>query len=161
MHALPPPEILAHLTGPGSNCVISHLYTDEEAGNFTTARCNGRRTVIARDLHGDMVRQISGCSIMLTIEGVRFPRLLHVSNCSGAMRIRQTGDIWTRQLLAAGRIARSRLEGVQFYPVARQPACYRIAIAFTLLGMPTNAPLEGRSATRCASPLRGSRRAPG
>ena len=149
MDALPPPEILAHLVGPRSNCVIGHRYSDEEAGNFTTARCNGRGSVLARDQHGDTVRAVSRCSIMLMIEGVELPELLHVSNCSGALKIRRTGDVWTRQLLASGGIAPSRLDRVIYYPVPRRPSCYRIAIMFTPPGKRENGPLDERSAMRC------------
>lgn len=145
---LPPPEILAHLTGPQSTCVISFTDTDAESGNVTSARCGGHRYIIARDYHGDSVRRLSQCSIMLMIEGVRFPRLLNVSNCSGALKLRQTGEIWTRQLLASARIAPSRLDKVIYYPVARRPACYRITIAFSGPGR-SEGPLTERSAKRC------------
>ena len=149
MNALPPPEILAHLMGPGSSCVIGHQYTDEEAGHFTTARCNGRSVVLARDRHGDTVRRISRCSIMLTIEGVDFPKLLRVSNCEGTLKIRQTGDIWTRQMMASARIAPYRLESVLYEPVSHRATCYRISIAFTRPGHRVSGPLKELSAERC------------
>lgn len=149
VYLLPPPEILAHLTAPRSTCVILHRYTDDDEGHFTTARCNGRSVLIARDQHGDTVRRVGRCSIMLMIEGVELPELLHVSNCSGSLRIRRTGDIWTRQLLAAARIASSRLESVLFEPVANRPTCYKVTIAFTRLGKAINGPLDDRSAVRC------------
>jgi len=147
--ALPPPEILAHLMGPQSTCVIGFTYTDAESGNVTSARCGGRPYVIARDDHGDSVRRLSKCSIMLMIEGVRFPRLLNVSNCGGALKVRRTGEIWTQELLASARIAPSRLDRVIYYPIRHRPACYRILIMFTLPGTANYEPLGERSATRC------------
>ena len=151
MDALPPPGILAHLTAPGSACVISHRYTDDEDGNFTTARCNGRSVVIARDRRGDTVRRVSRCSIMLTINGIHFPELLRASNCRGALRIERTGDIWTRQLLKSAGIAPSWLEGVQYEALAHRPACYRVAIVFTPPGRPVNTSFDERSMVRCAN----------
>ena len=147
--ALPPPQILTHLAGSNSQCVIGHRDTDDEAGNFTTARCNGRTSVIARDWHGDTIRRVDRCSIMLMIEGVQRPELLHVSNCGGSLKVRHTGDMWTRQLLAATRVAPSRLERVLYEPVAKRPTCYRISIAFTPPVKPTDTPLGERSAVRC------------
>lgn len=149
MSALPPPEILAHLTRPGSSCVIGHRYADEEAGSFTIARCNGRSVVLARDRHGDTVRRISRCSIMLTIEEVDFPKLLRVSNCNGTLRIRHTGDIWTRQLMASARIAPYRLDSVMYEPLSHGATCYRISIAFTPPGQSVSGPLKQAAARRC------------
>lgn len=149
MNALPPPEILAYLTGPRSACVIGHRYTDEEAGHFTTARCNGRSVVLARDRHGDTVRRVSRCSIMLTIDGVELPQLLQVSNCGGTLKIRHTGDLWTRQLLVSARIAPYRLESVLYEPVAHRPTCYRISIAFMPPGPRSSGPLKELAALRC------------
>jgi hypothetical protein len=149
INALPPPEILAHLTGPQSTCVISLTYTDEESGNVTSARCGKHRYVLARDYHGDSVRRINSCTVMLMIEGVRFPRLLHLSNCDGPLRVRHTGETWTRELLAAGRIAPRRLDRALFDPVAGRPTCYRVWIAFTALRNPPSGPLGDRSTVRC------------
>jgi len=149
--ALPPPEILAVLTAPQSSCVVSLTYTDAESGNVTSARCGPRRYVIARDYHGDSVRPLSRCDVMLMVEGVRFPRLLHVSNCRGGLKVLHIGETWTQQLLSAGGIARSRLDRVIYDPVARRPACYRITIVFTLPGTSRYVPLGERSATRCYS----------
>jgi hypothetical protein len=147
--ALPLPEILAHLTGPQSTCVISLTRTDAESGDVTSARCGRRSYLIARDYHGDSVRRVSNCAIMLMIEGVELPRLLHVSNCGGPLKVRHTGDIWTRQLLASARIAPSRLDRVIYYPIPRRPTCYRIVIGFTLPGTQSYVPLGERSTTRC------------
>jgi len=146
---LPSPEILAHLTGPHSTCVISLTRTDAESGDVTSARCGRRHHVIARDYHGETVRRVSRCSTMLMIEGVELPRLLHVSNCSGSLRIRHTGDIWTRELLASGHIDPARLERILYEPVAHRPTCYRVSVAFALPGTATYTPLGDRSATRC------------
>lgn len=147
--ALPPPEILARLTGPQSTCVISLTYTDAESGDVTSARCGKHRFVLAHDYHGDSVRRVNSCTVMLLIEGVRFPRLLHVSNCGGPLRVRDTGEAWTRELMKAGRIAPSRLDRVFYYPVAGRPACYRVWIAFTARGNPPNNVLSDRSTVRC------------
>ena len=149
VNTLPPPEVVAHLTGPGLSCVISLQRTDAETGDLTRAKCGTRSYLIARDYHGDSVRQVSGCDVLLMIESVRFPRLLHVSNCRGALKVRRIGDTWTRQLLGASRIAPSRLDRVIYYPVAHRPACYKIAVVFTLPGKQDNGPLRERSATRC------------
>jgi hypothetical protein len=147
--ALLSPDILAHLTGPKSNCVISLTRTDAESGDVTSARCGRSNNVIARDYHGDSVRRVSRCAIMLMIEGVELPRLLHVSNCGGPLKVRHTGDIWTRQLLASARISPSRLDRVIYYPVLRRSTCYRIVIGFTLPGTQRYVPLGQRSTTRC------------
>ena len=149
MNALPPPEILAHLTGPSSHCVISYQYTDTEAGDPTRARCGAREYVIARDYHGGSVRRVSSCAIMLMVEGVRFPRLFAVSNCSGPLTVRNVGEGWTRGLLASARIAPGRLDRVMYYQVAHRPSCYRVSIMFTPPGKRTNTPLGERSAVRC------------
>jgi hypothetical protein len=87
---------------------------------------------------------------MLMVEGVRFPRLFGVSDCSGPLKVRNVDEGWTRDLLAGARIAPSRLDRVLFSPVAHRPACYRISIAFTPPGKAANAPFEERSQTRCA-----------
>jgi hypothetical protein len=149
MNALPPPEILAHLTGPSSHCVISYQYTDVEAGDPTRARCGAREYVIARDYHGDSVRRVSSCAIMLMVEGVRFPRLFAVNNCSGPLEVRNIGEGWTRGLLASARGASSRLDRVLYSPVAHRPTCYRVSILFTPLGKTTNTRLDERTAIRC------------
>ena len=149
MNALPPPEILAHLNGPGARCVISFQYTDAEAGDPTEAQCGARKYVIARDYHGDSVRRVRDCAVMLMVEGVRFPRLFAVSNCGGALQVRNVGEGWTRDLLASARIAPARLDRVMYYPVAHRPSCYRVSIVFTPLGTATNTPLGERSAVRC------------
>ena len=150
INALPPPEIVARLTAPHSSCVISLQHTDAESGDPTSAQCGNHRLVVANGFHGDNVRRISNCAIMLMIEGVDMPRLLHVSNCRGTLRVRQAGEIWTRQLLASARIAPSGLDRVLYYPIAHRPACYRIAIVFTPPGKPSDGPLAERSAIRCA-----------
>ncbi|WP_116090771.1 hypothetical protein [Sphingomonas crusticola] len=147
--ALPPPEILAGLNGPATRCVISYQYTYPEAGDVTSARCGNRRYLIARDYHGDSVRRLNGCAVMVMTEGVRFPRLFHVDNCRGPLQAREVGKVWTRELLAAGRIAPARLDRVIYYPLAGRPACYRVSIAFTPPGKRTNTPLDERSAMRC------------
>jgi hypothetical protein len=147
--ALPLPEILAHLTGPQSACVISLTHTDAESEDVTSARCGRRYYVIARDYHGDSVRRVSSCAVMLMIEGVELPRLLRVSNCGGAFKVRYTGDVWTRQMLASARINPSRLDRVIYYPVPHRPTCYRIVIGFTLPGTQRHVPLGERSTTRC------------
>lgn len=147
--ALPAPEIVARLAGPRSICVIRLTHTDAESGDPTSARCGRRRIVIARDYHGDNVRRLSRCSIMLMIEGVRFPRLLHVSNCEGPLQVRHVGDVWTQQLLAAAKVAPSRLDRVIYYPIRHRPACYNITVMFTMPGTRRFVPLGERSATRC------------
>jgi hypothetical protein len=147
--ALPPPEILARLAGPQSTCVISLTRTDAESGDVTSAQCGRRHYAIARSYHGDNVRRVSRCSIMLMIEGVELPDLLHVSNCSGPLRIRHTGDMWTRELLASARIAPARLEQILYEPVAHRPSCYKVSVAFTLAGTATHTPFGDRSALRC------------
>jgi len=149
LHSLPPPEILAHLTGPSSHCVISYQYTDAEPGDPTRARCGVGEYVISRDYHGDRVRRVSGCAIMLMVEGVRFPRLFGVSNCSGPLKVRHVGEGWTRGLLASARIAPARLDRVLYSPVAHRPTCYRVSILFTPAGRTTNTRLDGRTAVRC------------
>ena len=151
MNALPPPEILAHLKGPSSHCVIGFQYTDTEAGDPTTAQCGARRYIIARDYHGSSVRRVRDCAVMLRVEGVRFPRLFAVSNCGGALRVRNVGEDWTRDILASAQIAPSRLDRVLYSPVAHRPTCYQVSILFTPSGKPTNVPLGERSAMRCAS----------
>lgn len=149
MNALPPPEILADLKGPSSHCVISLQRTDGEAGDPTEAQCGARRYVIARDYHGNSVRRVRSCAVMLMVEGVRIPRLFAVNNCSGALQVRNIGEGWTRDLLASARIAPARLDRVLYYPVAHRPACYRVSIMFTPLGKITNTRLDERTAVRC------------
>jgi len=149
MNALPPPEILAHLKGPNSHCVVSFQHTDAEAGDRTEAQCGARRYLIARDYHGDSVWRVRSCAVMLMVEGVRFPRVFAVNNCSGALQVRNVGEGWTRELLASARIAPARLDRVVYYPVAHRPTCYRVSIMFTPLGKTTNTRLDERSAVRC------------
>lgn len=159
--ALPPPEIVARLAGPVSECVIRYQRTDAEAGDVTSARCGGSDHIIARHYHSDSVRRVNRCAVMLTIEGVRFPRLFHVENCGGSLQVREVGKTWARDELAAGRIAPSRLDRVVYVPVPQRPACYRITVVFTPLGKTTNTPLDERSAMRCAKESAPGRRPSG
>jgi hypothetical protein len=64
--------------------------------------------------------------------------------------VREIGEVWTRELAASKRIASSRIDRVMFYPQAHRPACFRVAVVFTLPGKPTNTPLLEGSAVRCA-----------
>jgi hypothetical protein len=75
--------------------------------------------------------------------------LFAVSNCSGALRVRNVGEGWARDLLASARVPPARLDRVLYYPVAHRPACYRISILFTPMGKTTNTRLNERTAVRC------------
>ena len=129
--ALPPPHILTRLAGPSSHCVVSIQHTDAETGDPTEAQCGARRYLIARDHHGESVRRVRRCAVMLMVEGVRFPRLFAVSNCRRRLEVRNVGEGWTRGLLASARIAPGRLDRVMYYPVAHRPSCYRVSIMFS------------------------------
>jgi hypothetical protein len=148
--AQPPMEIVARLAGPAGACVIQYQRNGSEAGDVTRVRCGARSRVIARSDHGASVRRVSRCAVMLTVEGVRFPRLFQIGNCGGALQVRELGKVWTHALLAEGRIAPARLDRVIYYPVADRPACYRVSIVFTPQGKTTNSPLNDRSSVRCA-----------
>lgn len=147
--ALPPMEIVARLAGPASACVIQYRRDDSDAGDVTSVRCDGRSRVIARSDHGASVRRVSRCAVMLTVEGVRFPRLFQIGNCGGPMQVREVGKVWTHAVLAEGQIGPARLDRVIYYPVAGRPACYRVSIVFMPQGKTTNTPLAERSVVRC------------
>lgn len=142
-------QSVAWLSSARSRCEIVRRVTDDELGDFISARCNGQDRNIGRALKGVLTDRLSACSIVLTIYAVHAPKLIAIENCSGKLNVYDVGRAWLARLRSTYKIAPSRVEFVSYEKAAGRPGCYRMTMTYDKIVGKQDTTYEAKSRLYC------------
>lgn len=123
-------ESIARLSSARSQCEIVRKVTDDELGDFISARCGRKDKNIGRALKGVLADRLSPCSVVLTIYAVHAPKLIAIENCSGILKVSDVGRAWLARLSSIYKIASSRVEFVSYEKAAGRPGFYKMTMTY-------------------------------
>jgi hypothetical protein len=150
--ALSTPEIIASLGSATSRCEVRRHESDSEEGDPIDVRCGSAVKSLGRALKGVSVDRIGECRLVLTVNAVHSPRLLDVSNCKGALSVKDIGSAWSGKLEASVKVKRANVEYVSYEKIPDRLGCYNVSITYDINPGSQNTAFGERKSVFCIEP---------